>query len=123
MTAGRQNRRDAAAALCELPAYLREHPRTSLATRKSEVLESVADVCEDDLLDVLEARPQLIDSWSSYVEDQRTGDGLYVRFRQTPTRGVEWAVARPNSDDIAAFSSVIPAYARLIAEILRLPKR
>jgi len=123
ITAGRQNRRDAAAALCELPTYLQEHPCSSLTVRAREVLESVADVCEDDLLGALEARPRLIDSWSSYVEDQRTADALYVRVRQTPTRGVEWVVARADGDDIAAFSSVIAAYARLIAELLRLPKR
>ena len=65
---GRRNPRDAAATLCELPTYLRQHPHTSLAARRSEVLQSVPDVCEGDLLDVLSERPQLIDPWASYVK-------------------------------------------------------
>lgn len=122
MIIGRLDRWDAAAALCEVPAYLREHPHASLAARRSEVLQAVPEICEGDLLAVLAARPQLIDSWVSYVEDQRTRDGLYVRVRRTPGRGVEWTVARLDGDDVAAFSSIAPAYARLIAEIMRIPK-
>lgn len=123
MTTDRWSRWDAALALCEVPTYVQEHPHTSVAARRSEVLQYVGGIAEDDLLAVLSARPRLIDAWVSYVEDQRSSDGLYVSFRETPARGAEWAVARPGNEDIAAFSSAVPAYARLIAEILQIPKR
>jgi hypothetical protein len=122
MVTGPLNRQDAAAALCEVANYLREHPDTSVAARRRELMLCGGDVvCETDLLDVLLARPELIESWASYVQDQRTSDGLFVTVRQMPRREVEWAVARSRGDDVATFSSAPPAYARLIAEILQLP--
>jgi hypothetical protein len=102
--------------------YVREHPDTSVAARRRELMRCGGDVvCEADLLEILLARRGLIDSWASYVQDQRTSDGLFVTVRQMPTRGVEWAVARSRDGDVATFSSAAPAYARLIAEILQLP--
>jgi hypothetical protein len=121
MATRRTNRAETVAALCELAICLRAHPDTSLAVCRRELLRAGDDlVCEADLVNVLLARPELIDSWASFVEDQRTSDGWYVAVRQTAPRGAEWVLARPGRKDAIAFSSAAAAYAGLIARVVRL---
>ncbi len=122
MATRRTNRAETAAALCELARYLRAHPDTSLAVRRRELLRAADDlICEADLVKVLHAHPELIDSWSSFVEDQRTSDGWYVTARQTAPREAEWVLACPGREDSIAFSSAAAAYAGLIARVVGLP--
>src|SRR5882757_3876364 len=121
MATRRTNRAETAAALCEIANYLRAHPDTSLAVRRREVLRAGDDlVGEADLVNVLLARPELIDSWVSFVEDQRISDGWYVEVRQTALRGAEWVLARPGRKDDIAFSSAAAAYAGLVARVVGL---
>ena len=48
------------------------HPDTSVAARRRELMRCDGDViCETDFLGVLLARAELIESWASYVQDQR----------------------------------------------------
>src|SRR5580700_5382813 len=108
------DRTEVAAALCEIPEYLREHPDTSLSTRLREVLASrTHPVTQADLVAILSSRCDLIDSWALYGEKQRTFDDWYVAVSNDPTRQSEWILARPGRKDIA-FDSPIAAYAALI---------
>lgn len=114
------DRIEVAAALCEIPKYLRDHPDTSLSTRLREILASRADpVREADLVSALSVHRDLIDSWAAYVEDQQTSDGWYVSVsNDEPTRRPEWILARPGRKEKLAFDSPIAAYAALILRIV-----
>ena len=112
------DRTEVAAALCEIPQYLREHPDTSLSTRLREVLASrTHPVTQADLVSILAAHRGLIDSWALYVEDQRTFDDWHVAVSNDPTRQPEWILVRPGRKNIA-FDSPIAAYAALILRIV-----
>ena len=109
---------EVAAALCEIPQYLREHPDTSLSTRLREVLASrTHPVTQADLVSILSAHRDLIDSWAVYVEDQRTLDDWHIAVSNDPTRQPEWILARPGRKNIT-FDSPIAAYAALILRIV-----
>jgi hypothetical protein len=106
-----------AAALCEIPQYLREHPDTSLSGRLREILASRKDpVTEADLLSILSARHDLIDSWSAYVEDQRMSDGWHVAVSNEPAP--RWILVRRGRGTSIAFDSPSAAYAALVLRIL-----
>jgi hypothetical protein len=106
-----------AAALCEMPAYLREHPHTSLKVRLEEILALRTDpVTEADLLRILSARQDLIESWTAYVENQRTADGWYVAVADQPPR--RWILSRPGHRHRIAFESKAAAYAALVLRIM-----
>ena len=108
-----------AAALCEIPNYLREHPDISLSARRREILASRTDpVREADLGSVLSVHRNLIDSWAAYVEDQRTSDGWYVTVSDDPTRRSDWILARRGRKERLAFDSPIAAYASLILRMV-----
>ena len=112
------DRTEVAAALCEIPKYLREYPDTSLSTRLREILASrTHPVTEAELVSILSVHRDLIDSWALYVEDQRTSDGWYVAVSNDPTRQPEWILARPGRKNVA-FDSPIAAYAALILRIV-----
>lgn len=107
-----------AAALCEIPKYLQEHPDISLSVRLREILASrTGPVREADLVSILSAHRDLIDSWAAYVEDQRTSDGWYVGVSNDPTLRPEWILAQPGRKNLA-FDSPISAYAALILRIV-----
>lgn len=113
------DRSEVAAALCEIPRYLREHPGTLLSVRLREILASRMDpVREADLVSVLSVHRDLIESWAAYLEDQRTSDGWYVAVSNEPTRQPEWILMRPGRKDRVAFDSPVAAYAALILSIV-----
>jgi hypothetical protein len=113
------DRPEVAAALCEIPEYLHEHPDTSLSARLREILVSRTDpVREADLVSILSVRRDLIDSWAAYVEDQGTSDGWYVAVTNDPARRPEWILARPGRQERVVFDSSIAAYAALILRLV-----
>jgi hypothetical protein len=113
------DRREVAAAVCEIPKYLREHPDTSLSARLREILASRTDpVREADLVSALSVHRDLIDSWAAYVEDLRTSDGWFVAVSNEHTRRPEWILARPGRKERLAFDDPIAAYAALILRIV-----
>jgi hypothetical protein len=117
------DRADVAVALCELATYLREHPDTSLAARRQELLGSgVSRVSAADLAPILRERPQLVESWTSYVEDQRTADGWYVTVRNVPRGESAWIVAGPRNSQSLQFDSRVAAFATLIVRIVGPPR-
>ena len=113
------DRREVAAAVCEIPQYLREHPDTSLSARLKEILASRTDpVREADLVSVLSAHRDLIDAWAAYVENQRTSGGWYVAASNEHASRPEWILARPGRKQRVAFDTPIAAYAALILRIV-----
>jgi hypothetical protein len=113
------DRLEVAAAVCEIPTYLREHPNTSPSARLEEILASRTDpVREADLISILSAHRGLIDSWAAYVEDQRTSDGWYVAVSNEPKRPSEWILERLGRKERLTFDSPIAAYAALILRIV-----
>jgi hypothetical protein len=113
------DRREVATAVCEIPKYLREHPDASLSARLREILASRSDpVREADLVLVLSEHRDLIDLWTSYVEDQRTSDGWYVAVSNEDARRPEWILARPGRQERLAFDTPIAAYAALILRVV-----
>ena len=113
------DRREVAAAVCEIPKYLCEHPDSSLSARLGEILASRTDpVREADLVSVLSVHRDLIDSWAAYVEDLRTSDGWYVAVSNEHTSRPEWILARPGRKERVAFDTPIAAYAALILRIV-----
>jgi hypothetical protein len=113
------DRREVATAVCEIPKYLREHPDSPLSARLREILASRTDpVREADLVSVLSERRDLIDLWTSYVEDQRTPDGWYVTVSNEHARRPEWILARPGRNERLAFDTPVAAYAALILRVI-----
>jgi len=113
------NRTEVAAALCEIPKYLREHPDTSLSARLGDILASRMDpVREADLISILSTDRDLIESWAAYVGDQRTSDGWYIAVSNGPTRQPEWILARGGRKERLAYDSAVGAYAALILRIV-----
>lgn len=111
-----------ASAVCELAAYLREHPDISLARRRQELIKpGVHPIRAADLEPILSARPQLLESWESYVENQRTPDGWYVTVRKAPGDEPEWIVARPGNTKSFVFDSQVAAFAMLIVNVVGQP--
>jgi len=116
------DRAEIAKAVCELATYLREHPDTSLAARRQELLGSGVDrVTDADLVPILLKRPQLIEAWISYVEDQRTSDGWYVTVRNVSGGESAWIVTRPRNSQSLQFDSRVAAFAALIVRIVGQP--
>jgi hypothetical protein len=112
------NGTEIAAALCEIPTYLNEHPDISLEVRLREILSSRAGpVKEADLVSILSAHRELIDSWAAYIEDQRTTDGWYVAVSTKSKGPTEWILKRLGRKDLLTFDSQIAAYAALILRI------
>ncbi len=110
---------EVAASLCQMPDYLHDHPDMSLAARLQQILASRTDpITEADLVSALHARPELIETWAAYVEDQRTSDGWYVTPSNTPTGGSEWILSRPGRKQPIVFDSPSAAYAALILRIV-----
>jgi len=116
------DRAEVAVAVVELATYLRDHPDTSLAARRQELLGSgVYRVPASDLASILLKQPQLLESWASYVEDQRTSDGWYVTVRSMPGAESVWIVARPGNSQSLLFDSRVAAFAALIVRIVGRP--
>jgi len=112
------NGTEIAAALCEIPKYLNEHPDSSLSVRLREILASrTGPVKEADLVSILSAHGDLIDSWAAYVENQQTTDGWYVAVSTEPKHPTEWILKRTGRKDLLTFESKIAAYAALILRI------
>jgi hypothetical protein len=116
------DRAGVASAVCELATYLREHPDVSLAARRQELLGSgVSHVSAADLVSILSERPQLLESWASYVDDQRTSQGWYVTFRFVSGGEPTWIVARLGNSQRLLFDSRVAAFAALIVRIVGQP--
>ena len=116
------DRAEVASLVCELATYLGEHPNVSLAARRQELLGfGVYRVSATDLAPILSERPQLLEAWTSYVEDQRTSDGWYVTVRNVPGDKPEWIVARPGNAKNFVFDSRVAAFAALIVRVVRQP--
>jgi hypothetical protein len=109
-------------AVCELATYLREHPDVSLVARRQELLGSgVSDVSAAELASTLSDLPQLLESWASYVDDQRTWQGWYVTFRFVSGGEPTWIVARPGDRQRFLFDSRVAAFAALVVRIVGQP--
>jgi hypothetical protein len=116
------DRAEVASLVCELATYLRDHPNVSLAARRQELLgRRVYRVSAADLAPILTARTQLLESWTSYIEDQRTSDGWYVTVRSVPGGEPAWIVARPGNTQSFVFDSQVAAFAALIVRIVGQP--
>jgi hypothetical protein len=114
-------RAEAAAAVCELPIFLREH-NVSLAARREELFRRAGtSIQEDDLVTILKSRPELMDAWQSYVEDQRVCDGWYMTVKSVPARSPQWIVTHRLNADSVTFDSRVAAFATLIAGIVGKP--
>jgi hypothetical protein len=116
------DRAEGASAVCELAMYVRVHPDISLAARRQELLRSgIFRVSAIDLAPILLERSQLLESWTSYVEDQRTSDSWYVTVQNMPGGESAWIVARPGNSQSLLFDSRVAAFAALIVRIVGQP--
>jgi hypothetical protein len=116
------NRAELASAICELAVYLRAHSTESLAQRRRVLMDAGGrDVSIQDLTAVLDARPDLIRSWWSYLEDQRSSDGWVLSARTNDSATTEWTLSIRHGKDPLTFTSQTDAFAALIARIADLP--
>jgi hypothetical protein len=101
---------------------LREHTNTSFSARVNELYEATkARIHETDLKAILESRPELMEAWQAYVEDQRTTDGWYVNAQNVPGRNPQWIVTRRGNAGAVSLDSPVSAFAALIARVVGEP--
>ena len=78
-------------------------------------------VTEAVLRSVLASRPDLIESWLAYSEDQRSSDAWYFLSDQNAPRGSQWVVGRPSGGSSLLFQEAAAACAVFVARTVGEP--
>jgi hypothetical protein len=107
----------AATAIVEVAAYLRDDPSTSLAARVEWLRRGATRVTEAQLREVLSSRPELVEAWRSYSDDQRVSDGWYFLERES-SGSRAWEVGQLSSGRRYAFDNAASACAAFVARIV-----
>ena len=114
----------AAASICALASLYRQ-PGNALsfnALRQGTWRESGGcSVTEEALVDVFVNRPELIDSWLAYSEDQRSGEAWYFVHEPKTERGLDWVVGNLSMGAALRFGDRAVACAAFVARTVGEP--
>jgi hypothetical protein len=78
-------------------------------------------VTEEALRTVLASRPDLIDSWLAYSDDQRSSDAWYFASKQVAPRGSQWVVGKLSGGTPLQFHEPAAACAAFVARTVGEP--
>lgn len=78
-------------------------------------------VNEQELVAALAARPELVDSWLAYSEDQRSNDAWYLACEPEAAQSSRWVVGKPSARTVLRFPDRIVACAAFVARTVGEP--
>ena len=106
-------------------AYVYHQPQNELSfhalCRDIWVKSGGVAVSEDALATVFAERPELVDSWLTYSQDQRSSDAWYLEYAPQAAEASRWVVGNTPSGKILRFPDRAAACAAFVARAVGEP--
>jgi hypothetical protein len=116
--------RTAAQFLCALAAdYLQPGNSKSFASLLKDAWAASGRVAvpERSLAETFATRPDLVDAWLRYSEDQRSRDAWYLASRRSHAGPERWLIGHPSLDQTREYGDRTSACAAFVARLLGRP--